>query len=583
MSYAAPVGEIRHMLDHMADLSGLMALPAYNALDFDLVDAVLEEAAKLSEQIIAPLNWEADRKGSVLENGVVRVPKGFVAAYQSFCEGGWNGMPFDPAYGGQGLPWSLTLAVQEMTQSACMSFGLGPLLTQAAIESLLVHGSEEQKNLYLEPMISGRWSGTMNLTEPQAGSDLSLIRTRAVLDGNYYRISGQKIFITWGDQDCTENIIHMVLARTPDAPPGVKGISLFIVPKILVNPDGSLGARNDLRPIKLEEKLGIHASPTAVMSYGDEEGAVGFLIGEENHGLEYMFVMMNNARLSVGVQGVAIAERAYQQALNYARDRVQGRKLNTSSRESQPIITHPDVRRMLMGMKTDIAAIRGLTYYTAGILDRTRTSATETERTAALLRLELLTPIAKGWATDIACSVASTGVQVHGGMGFIEETGAAQHYRDARILPIYEGTNGIQAADLVGRKLARDAGAEMYRLLDEITCDVTRFTAIQPLASSAACLQTGIKHARMATDWLVQTNSTTPEKSAASATPYMELMGILLGGWCLLRTAYMGGESNQYVALTQFFADHRLLHVVALCHEVLHGSESVLCLMPDEL
>jgi 3-(methylthio)propanoyl-CoA dehydrogenase len=457
--YAPPLADMRFALDELAGLPEIALLPGCEQASADLVDAVLEEAAKLARDVLAPLNDVGDRERARLENGVVRTPPGFKEAYRKYAEGGWNALPFEPAHGGQGLPVALSTAVLEMWNAANMGFALCPLLNIGAVELLQAHGSDEQKRIYLEKMVSGAWTGTMNLTEPQAGSDVGALRTRAVREGDHYRIAGQKIFITYGDHDFTDNIVHMELARTPDAPPGTRGISLFLVPKFLVDEDGSPGARNDIRTVSLEHKLGIHASPTCVLAFGDNGGAVGWLVGEENRGIECMFTMMNSARLNVGLQGVAIAERAYQQARDFARQRIQGKPIGApkdASGAAPPIIHHPDVRRMLLAMKAQTEAMRGLAYVTAGAIDRARHEPDEAAREAAQRRADLLIPVVKAWSTDLGVEIASTGVQVHGGMGYIEETGAVQHLRDARINPIYEGTNGIQANDLVGRKLMRD-------------------------------------------------------------------------------------------------------------------------------
>ncbi|MFQ6017378.1 MAG: acyl-CoA dehydrogenase family protein, partial [Kiloniellaceae bacterium] len=455
-AYTAPIAEMRFVLDELAGLGEIAGFPGYEEAQPDLVGAVLEQAGRLAAEVLAPLNQPGDREGARYENGVVRTPKGFPEAYAQFVASGWGALPFDPAYGGQGLPWVVAMAVQEMWNSANLSFALAPLLTQGAVELLLAHGADRQKALYLPKMVSGEWTGTMDLTEPQAGSDLGALKTRAVMSGDHYLIAGQKVFISWGEHDCAENIVHMVLARTPDAPDGTAGISLFMVPKFLVNPDGSLGARNDLRCVSIERKLGIHASPTCVMAYGDSGGAVGLLVGAENRGLECMFTMMNYARLAVGIQGLAIAERAYQQALAYARDRIQGRPIDSTDRTPVPIIRHPDVRRMLMTMKANNEAMRALAYTATAALDRAKRHPDAKRRAENQARVDLLTPVVKAWLTDSGCEMASLGVQIHGGTGFIEETGAAQYYRDARVLPIYEGTNGIQALDLVGRKILRD-------------------------------------------------------------------------------------------------------------------------------
>ena len=516
MTYTAPIAD---MLFAMTEVAGHEA--------DDTLPHILAEAAKLAGEVLAPINRTGDIEGSVLENGVVRTPKGFKEAYAKFVAGGWNAVPCDPDFGGQGLPWTVATPVAEMWNSANMAFALCPLLNQGAIELLTAHGSAAQKKLYLPRMISGEWTGTMNLTEPQAGSDLGLIKTRAVPEGDHYRIKGQKVFITWGEHDVAENIVHMVLARTPNAPPGSKGISLFLVPKIMVRADGGMDGRNDLRCVSLEHKLGINASPTCVMAFGDNDGAVGYLVGAENRGLEAMFTMMNNERMGVGVQGVAIAERAYQQARDYARQRVQGRDVAASGpgggRDSVAIIRHPDVRRMLLTMKAQIDAMRALTYYTAAQLDLSKRAESEERRAAAQTRLDLLTPVVKAWNTDVGCEVASLGVQVHGGMGFIEETGAAQHYRDARIAPIYEGTNGIQAADLAFRKVARDEGRAMFALLAEMKDDGLSGAALAALEK--------------ATGFMLFAGQTKPALAAAAASPYLRLVGIVAGHWMLTRQA----------------------------------------------
>ncbi|MFT6582611.1 MAG: alkylation response protein AidB-like acyl-CoA dehydrogenase, partial [Alphaproteobacteria bacterium] len=442
--YNAPTQDMRFAMDALGLLPALSALPDYADATADLRDAMLEEAGKLATEKLAPLNYSGDKQGVVLENGIVRTADGFKEAYKAFVEGGWNSVPFDPEFGGQGLPWLFGFATSEMWISANSSWGLCPILTGGAVELLRVHGTDEQNALYLEKLVSGEWNGTMNLTEPQAGSDVGALRCRAEKEGDHYRIRGQKIFISWGEHDMTDNIVHMVLARTPDAPDGSRGVSLFIVPKFLVNSNGSLGARNDLRCISLEDKLGIHACPTCVMSFGDSDGAIGYLVGEENRGLNNMFTMMNNARLGIGLTGLSIAERAYQQARDYAKERVQG-----SAGNAVTIIQHPDVRRMLLTMKSTVEAMRGLIYDTVTSLDIARAHPDAQTRESARKRADLLTPVVKAWCTDSGVEVASLGIQVHGGTGYMEDTGAVQHWRDSRIAPIYEGTNGIQAIDLV--------------------------------------------------------------------------------------------------------------------------------------
>src|SRR5262245_1551178 len=504
MTYAAPLRDMIFTLEEIAGIGEIATLPGCADATPDLVRSILDEAGKFAAGVLAPLNRIGDQQGSRLENGVVRTPDGFRDAYAKFVAAGWNGLPFDPAHGGQGLPWALASAIQEMVTSACMSFSLCPLLTQGAVELLTSHGSAAQKRTYLAKLVGGEWSGTMNLTEPQAGSDVGALRTRAVKDGAFYRIIGQKIFITYGEHDMAENIVHMVLARTPDAPPGVKGISLFIVPKFLVGPDGTLGDRNDLRCVSLEQKMGIHGSPTAVMAYGDDGGAIGELVGEENRGIEYMFTMMNSARLSVGIEGLAIAERAYQQARDYARARIQGRAVDGDSPAPVPIIRHPDVRRMLMTMRGQIEAMRALVAFVAGSVDRARRHPDAAERARHQTIVDLLTPVVKAWCTDTGCDVASTAIQVHGGLGFIESTGVAQHFRDARIAPIYEGTNGIQAVDLVSRKLARDGGAGMRQFISVMrtTVEAAKNGDAEPLLAER--LGEAIGQLSIATDSLVE-------------------------------------------------------------------------------
>ncbi|GAB4392828.1 MAG: acyl-CoA dehydrogenase [Kiloniellaceae bacterium] len=584
MTYAAPIREMRFALDAIAELPEIARLPGYEEATPDLVSAILEEAGRLAGEVIAPLNHPGDREGSVFENGVVRTPDGFQEAYRQFVEGGWNALPFDTDFGGQGLPWALATAVQEMWQAANLSFGLCPLLTAGAVELLQAHGSDRQKTDYLAKMISGEWTGTMNLTEPQAGSDVGALKTRAVRNGDHYLITGQKIYITWGEHDCADNIVHMVLARLPDAPEGTRGISLFLVPKFIVNEDGSLGPRNDLRCVSIEHKLGIKASPTAVMSYGDSGGAVGYLVGEENKGMACMFTMMNNARLAVGLQGVAIAERAYQQARAYAFERVQSKAIDASpeNKDSVKIIRHPDVRRMLATMKARTEAARALAYLAAAALDRAKREPEAEKRKAAQARLDLLIPLTKAWCTDIGCEVASIGVQVHGGMGFIEETGAAQHYRDARILPIYEGTNGIQALDLLGRKLLRDEGAAMTQLILELRAGLPEDDSLRaPLAAAVGILD-------RTTAWLLENGAKDLSLGAAGATPYQSLCASVLGGWLLARSAEEAakGDDKAFAAAklktARFYADNLLGEVSGLAEAVTHGAAAALAFADDD-
>ncbi|WP_020695033.1 acyl-CoA dehydrogenase [Reyranella massiliensis] len=539
MTYTAPLADMRFALREVAGLSGVSALPGYEHATDDTIDAVLEEAAKLAGNGLAPLNRDGDKVGAKLENGVVRTAPGFAGIYKEFVEGGWNSLPFDPAFGGQGMPWLLATTVQEMWQAANMGFGLVLLLNQGAIDAIHHHGSEQQKATYLPKMISGEWTGTMNLTEPQAGSDLGQLKSRAVKSGDHYLVTGQKIFITYGEHDMAENIVHLVLARTPDAPAGVRGISLFIVPKFLVDADGKPGKRNDLRCVSLEHKLGIHGSPTCVMSFGDDGGAVGYLVGEEGRGLSYMFTMMNNARLSVGVQGLAIAERAYQQAAAFARTRVQSKDDGSPQPQPVSIVHHPDVRRMLMSMRAQIEAMRALGYYTAAGIDGALKHPDKETARRTQDRVDLLIPIVKAWFTDLGNEIASTGVQIHGGMGFIEETGAAQHLRDARILPIYEGTNGIQARDLVGRKVAKDGGETMLGLVAEMRAVVQEMKSApgDDLAAIASGVAAAAEALEDATKWVAQSVKAELVNALAGSVPFLRLAGTALGGWLLAKSA----------------------------------------------
>ncbi len=580
--YRAPLKEIRFTLNHIADLPKLARFPGCENAEAGVVDAVLEEAAKFAAGVLGPLNRTGDLQGARYENGVVRTSSGFADAYRRFVEGGWNGVPFEPEHGGGGLPWAVSLAIQEMMTSANMAFCLCPLLNQGAVEALSAHGTEEQKRIYLENMVSGRWTGTMNLTEPQAGSDVGALRTRAERqpDGSY-RIQGQKIFITFGEHDMAENIIHLVLARLPGAPAGTRGISLFLVPKFLVNADGSLGERNDLRCVSIEHKLGIHGSPTCVMSFGDNGGAIGWLIGEENKGMRCMFTMMNNARLSVGLQGLAIAERAYQQAVSFARDRRQGKP--PVGPENGGIIHHPDVRRMLLLMKSQIEAMRALVYLNGEAMDLARRHPDETERKRAQHLVELLTPVSKGWSTDLGVELTSIGVQIHGGMGFIEETGAAQHMRDSRIAPIYEGTNGIQAADLVMRKLPLEGGETVRRFIAGIESfaagiggELADFKA--PLAAAAGALKT-------ASEWLLPKVAGDPVAAAAGSSAYLRLFGTVAGGYLLARGAAeaarlaAAGDDVPFhrakIATARFYMEQVLPQAAALVGPATAGADAL--------
>ncbi len=590
MTYSAPIDDMRFVLDEIAGLRELAALPGYEDATPDLVDAVLTEAGRLASEVLAPMNHSGDQEGSNLDNGVVRTPKGFPEAYAQYVESGWNSLPFDPGYGGQGLPWALSTAVTEMWNAANMSFALCPLLNQGAVDLLQTHATEEQKQTYLTKLISGEWTGTMNLTEPQAGSDVGALKTKAERNGDHYLITGQKIFITWGEHDCAENIVHLVLARLPDAPPGTKGISLFIVPKYLVNADGTLGQRNDLRCVSLEHKLGIHASPTCVMAYGDGGGAIGYLVGEENKGMACMFTMMNNARLSVGVQGVAIADRAYQQAVHFARERVQSRAIGSSEAEGAPIIQHPDVRRMLMTMRAGAEAMRCIAYLNAAEIDRSHHHPDTAVRARSDARANLLTPVTKAWATELGCSLTSLGVQIHGGMGFVEETGAAQHYRDARILPIYEGTTGIQALDLLSRKLLRDGGETARGLIEEMleTLAEAEQSGDSRIAALAPAALDEVRLLAKTTEELLELAAGDMVTAAAAATPYLNLFGTVAGAWLLCKSALTAGRKREKgegnadfleakITTTRFYLDNILPQAGAYARAVT-GAQSVMAL-----
>ncbi|MBV8738292.1 MAG: acyl-CoA dehydrogenase [Alphaproteobacteria bacterium] len=594
MTYAAPVAEMRFVLEEVAGIDAIAALPGFETAEPDLVEAILGEAAKFAAAELAPLNQPADRSGSVLENGIVRTPAGFREAYASYVEGGWGSLVADLEYGGQGLPLTFATPIAEMWNSACMAFALCPLLTFAAIELLQAYGSDAQKRLYLGRLVSGEWAGTMNLTEPQAGSDLGAITTRAAPAcapqwGDHYLITGQKIFITYGDHDLASNIIHAVLARTPAAPSGSRGLSLFLVPKFLPDEEGRPGPRNAVRTLSLEHKLGIHASPTCVLAYED---AIGWRIGEEHRGLEYMFTMMNNARLNVGLQGVAIAERAYQQARDFARTRVQGRPLSAAADTRQlPIIYHPDVRRMLLSMRAATEAMRGLAYYAAAMIDHARRDPDPEARVSAQHRADLLIPVVKAWCTDMGVAVTSTGIQVHGGMGYIEETGAAQHLRDARITPIYEGTNGIQANDLVGRKLARDRGEAARALCADIvaTAMASEEAHSADLAAIGAALRAGVAACETATAYVTEADAAL---AAAGSVPYLQLVGTVCGGWIMARQALAafrrlaGGDPDTTflaakIATARFYADHFLAGASGMVAAV-RGGAAVLDFAPDQ-
>ena len=587
-AYQAPLTDMLFNMYEISGMSGIAQLPGCEGTTPDLVAAILEEAGKFSTEVLDPLNIIGDQQGSKLENGVVRTPDGFKDAYQQFVDGGWNGITFDPKFGGQGLPCLISAAVSEMVQSANMAFGLCPMLTQGAVELLTEHGSKKLKATYLENMVSGIWPGTMNLTEPSAGTDLSRVITKATPDGEKYRLSGTKIYITYGEHDFSENIIHMVLARLDGAPEGIKGISLFVVPKFLVNDDGSLGLRNDLKATSLEHKLGIHASPTVVMSYGDNDGAVGYLVGEENHGLEYMFTMMNNERIGVGIQSVGIAERAYQKALEYARERVQSKKLGSASKESVPIIQHPDVKRMLLSMKSKTEASRALVFFVTGQLDISKLHPDADVRAKAFSIVDLLTPVVKAWCSDNGIEVANSGLQIHGGTGFIEASGAPQYFRDARITAIYEGTNGIQANDLVGRKVGRDRGEALQAFIQHISplLDQLSNESSNDFKEIHTQLTLAIEALNNASAWIVTTFPTHPTHVAAGAVAYLELLGRTTGGWLLASSALIAkrllGENSGdpkhlkgKILSAQFFAGHVLSGTESLSKIVVSGYHSI--------
>ena len=583
-NYRAPLKDMRFVMDELAGYKELSQYPAYAEATPDMADAILEEAAKFTGEVLAPLNRVGDQSGCQLTpNGVV-TPEGWKDAYKAFCDAGWNGIASPTEFGGHGQPDTLAVAVKEMVCSANLSFSLGPLLTTGAVEALLTCASDELKAIFLEKMVTGVWTGSMNLTEPQAGSDLALIRSRAEpqADGSY-KVFGQKIFITYGDHDMTENIVHLVLARLPDAPAGVKGISMFLVPKFLVNADGSLGARNDAYCVSLEHKLGIHASPTCVMAYGDNGGAVGYLLGQANRGLEYMFIMMNEARLGVGLQGIALGERSYQQALAFARDRKQGRDALTG----EALVTinhHPDIRRMLMLMKSRVEACRAMAYYTSGLLDRAHVISDPEEKKRNLFLAEFMIPIVKGGGTEMGIEVTSLGIQIHGGMGFIEETGAAQHWRDSRITTIYEGTTGIQANDLLFRKLMRDQGATAKVVFGEVhaTAKALGASGKPELQAIGQRLGAALKAWTDATEWLAVNAKTSLSGVLTAAVPYLHLAVTVSGGWFMGKAALAAagyldkGEGDQAfyrakIATAHFYADQMLPQAASYAETVKAG------------
>ncbi|WP_313313845.1 acyl-CoA dehydrogenase [Pulveribacter sp.] len=589
MSYTAPVKDMLFAIEHLANIEQVAQMPGFEDAGLDTAAAVLEECARFNEGVVAPLNVPGDQNPSSWKDGVVTTTPGFKDAFAQFAQGGWQGLQHPASFGGQGLPKTIGAACVEMLNSANLSFALCPLLTDGAIEALLTAGSDELKATYLEKLISGQWTGTMNLTEPQAGSDLALVRTRAEAQGDgTYKVFGTKIFITYGEHDMAENIVHLVLARVAGAPEGVKGISLFVVPKFLVNADGSLGARNDAHCVSIEHKLGIKASPTAVLQFGDHGGAVGYLVGEENRGLEYMFIMMNAARYAVGVQGIAVAERAYQHAVQYARERVQSRPVDGSVKGSATIIHHPDVRRMLMTMRAYTEGCRAMATVAAAAYDAAHHDADAEVRKDNAAFYEFMVPLVKGFSTEMSLEVTSLGVQVHGGMGFIEETGAAQYYRDARILPIYEGTTAIQANDLVGRKTGRDGGATARAIAAQIekTESELRASASDAARSMAERLTAARTAFLEVVDFVVGAAKQDPNAVFAGSVPYLMLAGNLVAGWQMARALLVAerlaatGQDAAFmqakVATARFYAEHILVRAPALRDEIVHGGASVM-------
>jgi alkylation response protein AidB-like acyl-CoA dehydrogenase len=589
--YNAPLQDMRFILREIAPLEELNQLPGCGDVNLEVADAILTEAGKFATSVLSPLNPVGDREGARWSDGEVRTATGWRDAYAGFTEAGWNGLSCDAAHGGQGAPRLISALVEEIWNGANVSFTLCPMLTHGAIEALELSGSEAQKAMYLPKLISGEWAGTMVLTEPQAGSDLAAVRTRAVPKGDgAYLLEGQKIFITYGEHDLSGNIIHLVLGRTPDAPPGVKGISLFVVPKFLVNADGSPGERNDVRCVSLEHKLGIHASPTAVLAFGDRGGAVGWLVGQENRGLEYMFIMMNAARYAVGLQGIGLSEFAYQQALWYARERIQGSEVGSKSREGVAIIRHPDVRRMLLLMKSQTEAMRAVACVTAAAMDTARCHPDADRRAVSQAFVELMIPVVKGCSTENSVDIASLGIQVFGGMGYVEETGAAQIFRDARITTIYEGTTGIQAADLMGRKVARDGGVAIRRVLAEMKQVQAELEAAgsPDLSAIAARLRDGIAALDAAVGFVLSTYAKDVRRASVGAVPFLTLFGILAGGWQMGRAALAAqrhvaagtgdGFLRAKIATARFYADHVLVRAGGLSQEVVGGAEGALAI-----
>ncbi|WP_298620194.1 acyl-CoA dehydrogenase [uncultured Zoogloea sp.] len=595
-SYNAPIRDMQFVMRELADLEAVAALPGCEDASPDVVDAILEEAGKFANGVLAPLNRAGDTIGAKWDNGVVTTVPGWKDAYTQFAEAGWTALACEPEFGGQGLPKLVSTAVMEMWKSANMAFSLCPMLTTGAIEAISLCGTDAQKADYLPKMVSGEWTGTMNLTEPQAGSDLAAVRSRAVPQGDgTYKIFGQKIFITYGEHDMTDNIIHLVLARLPDAPEGVKGISLFVVPKFLLNADGTPGERNDVHCVSIEHKLGIHGSPTAVLAFGDNGGAIGTLVGEANRGLEYMFVMMNEARFAVGMEGLALSERAYQQALAYAKDRVQGTEAGVRGGPKVSILHHADVRRLLMNMKSTTEAMRSLAYVVGAATDMAHYHADEAVRARSQAFVDLMIPVVKGWCTENANLITSDGVQVHGGMGFIEETGAAQHYRDARITAIYEGTTAIQANDLIGRKIAREGGLTAKALVAEMRKVEAQLAeaAGDEFVAIRKSLSAGVTAVEEAVEYIVATYGKDIKAASVGSVPFLKLLGIVAGGWQMARAALVSarrlaegsGDASFYktkITTARFYADHVLSQAPGLAYTVVNGAAGALDLAEDQ-
>jgi len=594
MSYVAPVKDMLFNIRHLAQIDAISQMPGFEDAGFETAQAVLEEAAKFNEGVLSPLNWEGDKYPSSFHDGKVTTTPGFKEAFRQFAEGGWQGLQHPADFGGQGLPKAIGAACIEMVNSANMSFALCPLLSDGAIEALLTAGSDDLKATYLENLVSGKWTGTMNLTEPQAGSDLAMVRSRAEPqpDGTY-KLFGTKIFITYGEHDMAENIVHLVLARVVGAPEGVKGISLFVCPKFMVNKDGSLGARNDVHCVSIEHKMGIKASPTAVLQYGDHGGAVGYLVGQENRGLEYMFIMMNAARYAVGMQGIAIAERAYQKAAQFARDRVQSRPVDGSMSASAPIIHHPDVRRMLMTMRAYTEGCRAMSSVAAAAYDAAHHHSDADVRKQNAAFYEYMVPLVKGYSTEMSLEVTSLGVQVHGGMGFIEETGAAQYYRDAKILTIYEGTTAIQANDLVGRKTARDGGQTPKAIAVQI--EATEAELLKSGSADAVAVARRLKAAREAfvdvVNFVAGNTKASPNAVFAGSVPYLMLAGNVMAGWQLARALLVAqdelkagvdaGFMKAKIITARFYADHLLSKAPGMRDSIVDGADSVTAMALD--